>query len=170
MAKRAFSVPEVPGSKRVSARPYSHAVIGRYSGLVGAELAEAAWEKDKAATLARAAKDWAFYAADAKRVEGEVRPNYNGYPMPVRDYDIRIAKERLEKTPSAEAYIAARVADHEAYVARLRAVGVAELAVLRWSMSLANAIKAAASFPSCIEVRVVPCVEVIKEAKKAMAV
>lgn len=163
MAKKVFTVPEVPGSKRSSERPYSHAVIGRYSGEVAAANAEADMKANGKKYRSWDVKSWNNSAEAVKAKPGELYRNHNGFMVPMSESMLAIELKFMEKYPSLEAYLESKQAEHKGYVESLRAQGLGPLVVLRWSMSLANAMKSWSEFPSYIELRAVPCVEVVKQ-------
>lgn len=165
MAKRVFMVPEVPGSKRSSERPYSHAVIGRYSGEVAAANCEADHKANGAKYRSWEVKSWNDSARAAKAKPGELYKNHNGYMVKMSEDLLAIHLRFMEKYPSLDAYLAEKDAEHKAYIEKLRAEPLGPLIVLRWSMSRANAEKGWGEFSCYVERRVVECVEVVKEPK-----
>jgi uncharacterized lipoprotein YddW (UPF0748 family) len=171
MAKKEFSVPEVPGSKRGSAhRDYTHAVIGRHSGaLEAANLI--ADEKANGAKYSRwDEKSWNDWKRCGDAVVGQLYRNHNNAMVVANDWQVELARDFIAKHPSLDTYLAHKKAERQGYIDKAKARGDGELGVLQWSMSHANAMKAAGSFAKrYVDVRVVPCVPIEKRAKKAAA-
>ncbi len=170
MANTTFTVLEVPGSKRASARPYTHAVIGCYDGKTTAAWARAEHAKNKDQTARWDAKHWRDAKRTAEAVDGQLYRNHNNYMVVATQAIIDIYKPFMEKHPTVESYLAHQEAEVLAYLAKLEAAGTGELVVLQWSMSQKNAMKAVGSFANQhIGLRVVPCVELVKPSKAKTA-
>jgi hypothetical protein len=151
MAKTNYTVLEVPGSSRTSARPYTHAVVAQYDN-----PAEAAHRDAELVYHQRK-----FWPRNYKHYQtwNIVNPS----PYSDRDgYD-----EILAAFPTVEAYVADQTRKYNDKTAEIRARGIGELTVLTWSMSAANAEKGARSnqFRNYINKRVVACVVAEKAPK-----
>lgn len=166
-----YTVPEVPGSKRASARSYTHAIIGRRDGRCSAVAYEADLKANESKHHKWDAKHWDDRQRESVAVVGQLYRNHNGYMVEARDYNVRLGSEFIAKNPDRAAYIEAKSAERLAHLAMLKASTPGELEVLQWSMSLANAMKSVSSKQAHhSDVRVVACVPVVKAAKaKAVA-
>ena len=165
-----YTVPEVPGSKRASLRPYTHAIIGRRDGRCTAAGIEAKMAVEEPKNRKWDAKHWDDCKRGSEAVVGQLYRNANGFMVEARDAIIKIDAGFIAENPDRAAFIEKKAAERAAYLAKLKASMPGELEVLQWSMSLANAMKAVGSKQSHhSDVRVVACVAVIKPAKKAKA-
>lgn len=138
------SIYTVPGARgtRTSARPYTHAVIGRRSGpkIADAMLARhlAEWPREEK----RDRLWYAVYAGDVDRCVGELRENHNGYVTPCSEINIEIARQVVERAPTADAYVAEKKREALSAIERTRAEGTGDLLVLSWHHSRELADKA----------------------------
>jgi hypothetical protein len=170
MAKKHFTVPEVPGSGRSSERPYSHAIVGRYNPHLVAAKARATHAKNAAQSRRWDAKNWNDWKRSSEATVGQLYRNHNGFMVEAKDYEVRIGKEFMAKYPTLESYLAHLESEHQGRLAALDAGQIGELQVLQWSMSHKNAVKAAGSFADTYsDLRVVEVVEATKPAHKAKA-
>jgi hypothetical protein len=163
-----YTVPEVPGSKRTSDRPYTHALVGRVDVAAARRAAvSAGWDESDRT-------NYAFYRKLHDVGVGGVWSHTRGYEHKVDQRDYDGAKKIIDAHPTLDGYLLARREDrlnqlNEKYGATSQA---GPLVVLQWSMSAANAAKAEGTWRSqrgYIAVRVVECVPVEKKAKKAPA-
>lgn len=167
MANTTFTVLEVPGSKRASARPYSHAIIGRRDGRCSAVAMAADLAENESKYVRWDAKNWDDWKRAAEATVGQLYRNHNGFMVEAKDYTVRTGSEFIASNPDREAYMAGEAAKRQSTLDNLRVAEPGELAVLQWSMSMQNALKAAGTYRTHhSDVRVVECVPVVK-AKKA---
>lgn len=161
--KTTYTVPEVPGSKRTSERPYTHAVIGYDDP----QRRVAAWLADHEANGAKyrrwSIKNWQDNRRAAAVKEGEMYVNHNGFRVEARQAFIDIAAGFMAKYPTLEGYLAHEEQDFQDRVAAERARPNGPVVVLRWSMSRANASKGLSEFDrSYSGIKIVECVPVTK--------
>ncbi len=161
--KTTYTVPEVPGSKRTSARPYTFAVIGYSDVTRSVARLRARNEAERTKTLRYLKQNWESWNRQANAAPGTTYVNHNGYLVTAKEPYIDIAKGFIERNPSLEAYIANTDAESEANLASIAAKGDGPLEVLRWSSSKANAEKGLYEFQDWYsDLRVVPCIPVVK--------
>lgn len=161
-----YTVPEVPGSKRTSPRPYTHAIIGRSSSQLSAIRYEADLKANGAKYARWDTKNWHDNKRLAECPSGGTYRNHNNYVTTASDELIKIGADFIAKYPTVESYLAHQKAEGEARVAKMKAVPDGELVVLQWSMSHANASKARSAYcKHHVDVRVVECVPVAKTTK-----
>lgn len=166
--KTTYTVPEVPGSKRGSERPYTHAIIGRRDGRCTAAAMEATRAVEEPKNRKWDAKHWDDCQRGSVAVAGQLYRNHNGYMVEARQAIIEIDAEFMAANPDRAAYIEKMAAERAAYLAKLKASTAGPLEVLQWSMSLSNAMKAVgAKCAHHSDVRVVACVPVEKKTKAA---
>lgn len=168
MANTTFTVIEVPGSKRASARPYTHAIIGRRDGRCSAVAMAADLAENEVKYVRWDAKNWDDWKRAAEATVGQLYRNHNGCMVEAKDYTVRIGSEFIAENPDREAYIAGKASERQTTLDNLRASEPGELAVLQWSMSMQNALKAVGTYRTHhSDVRVVECVPVVKNTKLA---
>ncbi|WOB06514.1 hypothetical protein [Piscinibacter gummiphilus] len=168
MAKQTYTVVEVPGSKRSSERPYSHAVIGRRSGKISAITAEAHHKATAAQTKRWDTKSWNDWKRASEATVGQLYRNHNNVMVVARDYEVEIGQKFMAENPTLEGYLEKLEASRAKHIADLKASPDGELCVLQWSMSHKNAFKALGTFAKHhIDLQVVPCVVVAKKSKLA---
>lgn len=146
-----YTVPEVPGSKRTSHRPYTHAVIGRRNLALDRLVAH------DPAVAAQDAVNYRYHRSIVDMGIGEIWDERRGY---------RVDREMLERSRSAlsgietvNQWVAKHLAIRIASINRAGTGPAGDLEVLSWSMSAANAEKAATGWRRRhVDVRVVPCV------------
>lgn len=168
MATQMFTVLEVPGSKRASARPYTHAIIGRRDGRCSAVAMEADLAENELKYVRWDAKNWDDWKRAADASVGQLYRNHNGFMVEAKDCTVRIGAEFIVANPDREAYVAGEAAKRQATLNELRASEPGELTVLQWSMSIQNALKAVGAYRTHhSDVRVVECVPAAKAKKPA---
>lgn len=161
--KTTYTVPEVAGSKRQSARPYTHAVVGYYDAARVVATWRAGHEANRARDTRWETKSWNDWKRLAAVNAGDMYVNHNGYRVAASQGSIDIAKGFMAKHPTLEAYLTHLEADFNAQIEHTLAKGNGPVTVLRWSMSLANASKGFSEFErSNSGLRVVSCVPVTK--------
>lgn len=149
-----YTVPQVPGSKRTSPRPYTHAVIGRR------DLARERAHVTSTTFVELDRKNYDHHrhivAVGVGGVWSRSRSGH-GYVVTREMFDTATAAVSGCDTP--EKYVA-KLADFRLTSINRAGKGPAgQLEVLSWSMSAASAEKAAARHRRWfIDVRVVPCV------------
>lgn len=164
--KTTYTVPEVPGSKRSSERPYTHAIIGRRDGRCSAVAMEATRAVEEPKNRKWDAKRWDDCQRGSVAVAGQLYRNHNGCMVEARESIIEIDVGFMAENPDRAAYIEKMAAERAAYLAKLKDSTPGPLEVLQWSMSLNNAMKATGTMRRHhSEVRVVACVPLEKKAK-----
>ena len=94
-------------------------------------------------------------------VIGQLYKNHNGFMVVARDYEVKIGLEFIAKHPDREVYLDQQTARRQARIKEISGEGEGELGVLRWSMSLKAAEKAANAFrDTFIDVRVVDTIRI----------
>jgi hypothetical protein len=185
MAKTTYTVPEVPGSSRVSERAYTHAVVGTFNPGRYLQSYLDQHEYDVKTNNPYRAVNHARSVLVAKAAVGDMvaRPWVKCRPGiqwdveykagKVTEHDIAEAQKHIARYPTAEAELAEVEAKHQERVAKIQAM-TADKEVLQWSMSEVNARKAlggkgwtarTGSFGHYDNLHVVPCVAVEKKAK-----
>lgn len=170
MPKTTYTCPEVPGAKRTSDRPYSHAIVGRYSPALAAIQAEAYRAANKHQQNRWDIKHW----NDEKRLSecpsGGTYVNHNNHRTTASDDLIKIGTNFIAQFPTVEVYLESLEAAHREWIAKLRAGKDGEIALLQWSMSFANAHKAQGTWcKNHSDVRVVETAVLEKPARKVKA-
>lgn len=163
-----YTVPEVPGSKRSSARAYTHAIVGR----VNAAARRAAVQSE--ANREQHIKSWNWHAKEGAMKVGDLIH----YTATYKPWSVPMTKERLDehleflaKYPTAEDFVQQRIAANLARINEVYGEGdEGPLEVLQWSQSAANAQKGLSSWKALLGVRVVECVPVVKPARKSKRV
>ncbi|TAL72860.1 MAG: hypothetical protein EPN79_02125 [Burkholderiaceae bacterium] len=144
---------------RTSARPYTHAVIGRRSGPKVADAMQTRHDAEWPFEEKRARNRYSVYVRNAKSSVGGLRINHSGYVTQCKDYEIELAKEAVERAPSADAYVAEKKLEALSAIERMRAEGIGDLLVLSWHHSRELAENALRQIEwAHTDVRVVPCV------------
>lgn len=162
MKVKHYTVLEVPGSKRSSQRPYTHAIVGRSFPTLLAIHSEREHKANARKRIAWERKHW----ADEKRLSecpsGGTYINHNNFRTTASDALIQIGKDFIAKYPTPESYIDHLEREFQDYIAKLKAMPVGELSVLQWSMSHSNAFKGQSKWvKSHADVRVVECFPVV---------
>lgn len=159
MGKITYTVPEVPESKRVSARPYTHAIIGCRDPKVVVATMQANYTAKREQYRRWETKHWNDEKRAAEAVVGQKYLNHNGYMVEAKDYVVDAGKSFMSKYPTLESYLADLDRKHEESIQSELAQPKSPLSVLRWSQSHDNAKKALGEFePYYSGLRVVPCV------------
>ncbi|MGW8422795.1 hypothetical protein [Comamonas sp. HJ-2] len=162
-----YTVPEVPGSKRSSARAYTHAIVG----CVNAEQRRLDAKSEEARK--NHAKHWSYHAEGAQMKEGDLIhvQSYKPWSYPVTQERVDQHVAFMKENPTQDAYVQKSV---DAQLKRINdAYGegpAGPLDVLQWSQSAANAQKGLSSWKGLLGVRVVECVPVVKPARKSKRV
>lgn len=166
MPKTTYTVPEVPGSKRTSERPYTHAVIGRRDPRMSAIHRAADLARSEAKYKKWDGKHWDDYQRASVAVVGQQYLNHNNFWVEARDYNVELGQKFIEANPTRQGYIDSKSAERFAAVEAMKAGTPGDLHVLQWSMSLQNAMKAVGTHTKHnSDVRVVECVPVAKKAR-----
>lgn len=154
-----YTVLAVPGSKRQSARPYTHAVIGFFDAERVVRNLRAEHEANRARDRRWNTKNYESEQRAAVAVEGELYINHNGYRLPAKGYEIEQSRNFVEQHPTLDAYLAHKEEEFEQFIAKTLQKGNGPLVVLRWSQSQTNAQKGSREFErSHSDLRVVECV------------
>lgn len=157
-----YTVLEVPGSKRSSHRPYTHAIIGRRCPGLSAIAYEDDLRKNAAKYTRYDVKNWHDEKRLAECPSGGTYLNHNRVMIAASDELIQIGKDFIAKYPTVESYLEHKKAESDAIIAKLKAEPDGELKVLQWSMSHKNALKAHGAWcKHHSEVRVVECFPVV---------
>lgn len=158
-AKTTYGCAEVPGATRQSARPYSHCIIGRRDGATSAATQRARMQAEAAQTKRWDIKHWNDQQRASVAVVGQVYRNHNNAMVEARDYAVESGVKFMAQFPTVESYLAHQAAVSAEWLEKEQASGTGDLAVLQWSMSHKNAMKAMGSFTAhYIDVRIVPTV------------
>lgn len=166
--KTTYTVTEVPGSKRSSARAYTHAIVGR----VNAAACRAVANSEE--TRAQHLKNWNWHATEGKMKEGDLIHYNHSY----KPWSVPMTKERLDehhaflaKHPNGPDFVQYCVdAQVNSINARYGEGAEGPLEVLQWSQSATNAQKGLSSWKHRLGVRIVECVPVAKPARKSKRV
>lgn len=168
MAKTTYTVPQVPGSRRTSERPYTHAVIGRADSRMSAISCAEDLAKNEGKYRKWDAKDWDDRKRESEATAGQLYRNRNGFMVEAKAWLIESGAEFIGKNPDRAAYVAACAAHRQQRLEKLKAGTAGELGVLQWSMSEANARKSLTTWSHHhSDLHVVPCVPVEKAARRA---
>jgi hypothetical protein len=153
MAKKTiYTVPSVPGSKRTSARPYTHAIVGQHNKI------ESRARVDNADYRKMLLKNWQYNFDTAQKKPGDLIhvQSYQPWSYALSEETHAACVAFIENNPNGPAFVEQEVA------ARLAAIGsedAGDVEVLQWSMSQANAMKGTGKFQlSYVNVHVVQCV------------
>jgi hypothetical protein len=170
-AKTTFACAEVPGATRQSARPYSHCIIGRRDGATSAATQRARVIADAAQTKRWDTKHWHDAKRAAEATPGQLYKNSNGYMVEASQAVVDIYAKFMAQHPTLDGYLAHQAQQTEEYLQALQAEPTSELAVLQWSMSHKNAMKALGGFTAHhIDLRIVPTVVLHTTKPRAKAV
>lgn len=155
MTKTAYTVPEVPESSRLSHRPYTHAVIGRYNTKAARDSAY------HDSTIKMYQREWHWHQRVIKLGVGKAWDHFNdGQPLLVDQGMVDRATLALGGTTNVEDFVAHRIAGHIAQINKQHGTGpTGELEVLQWSMSERAATKSVRLWQGrgFVEVRVTTC-------------
>jgi len=166
MTKITYTVPEVPGSKRTSERPYTHAVIGRRDGRCSAIGIEATLATEEPKNRRWDGKSWDDSKREAEATAGQLYRNHNGYMVEASQFLVDLGTKFIAENPDRTAFIEKKAAERAAYLAKLKASEPGPLVVLQWSMSIKNAYRAIGTMSNHHSaVRVVECLPVEKKEK-----
>lgn len=166
--KTTYTVTEVPGSKRASARTYTHAIVGRVNAAARRTIANS--DEVRAQHL----KNWNWHATEGKMKEGDLI-HYTNTDKP---WSVPMTKERLDehlaflaKHPDGAEFVQFCVDEQVRLINKCYGEGAeGPLEVLQWSQSATNAQKSLSSWKHRLGVRIVECVPVAKPARKSKRV
>lgn len=160
---KTFTVTEAPGSKRTSAnRDYTHAVIAQedFDALISFRETE-----NRRSDI----DNWNYYSRCANTPVGQKYPE-NGCSFLIDEQMSKNGKEIIAQYPTAELYTADCRAIAVAEAKAQKEAREGKFAVLQWSQSLQNALKAVNTFRNrwfYKNIKVVAVVEVVKKSKIA---
>ena len=145
--KKTYTIPQVPGTRRVSPLTYTHAIIGRSDGA----LAASHMRDTRAVNQARIdAWDRKVWEADKRLSDAELGQPFraiNGYKVQPTQKGIDAARVFIAKHPTSDDYLRSEAAQHELDVKAAEARGTDPvLQVLQWNQSFENATKAMPGF------------------------
>jgi len=159
MPKTTFTVPQVPGSKRASERPYTHAVIGRRDSRCSAVTYAADLAANERKHQRWDGKLWDDEKRASEATVGQLYRNHNNFMVEASARVVEVAIKFIGENPDRQAYIDRMSAERQAHLEELKAGTAGELVVLQWSMSQANALKSTGTWCNHhSDVSVVPCV------------
>lgn len=155
-----YTVPQVPGSRRTSPRPYTHAIIGRR------DLA-----RERANVASQAFRDQDFKNYDHHR--RVVAAGIGGIWLPERGYIVdrqmfERSRAEISGCDTPEQFHAKLLDFRLTSINRAGTGPAGPLVVISWSMSLRNAEKAAEMHRRnwFVDVSVVPCIEAPRTARQ----
>ena len=158
-----YTVPAVPGSKRTSHRPYTHAVVGRRDGRCSAIIYAADLDANERRYRTWDGKHWDDWKRASEATAGQLYRNHNGFMVEAQQSVIDIGARFIGENPDRAAYIEAKAAERQECLRQMQGSQPGELAVLQWSMSHQNAMRSLTThMRHHSDVRVVECVPVTK--------
>jgi hypothetical protein len=161
--KTTFTVPEVPGSKRISGKPYSHAIIGRYDASMDVGKLRDVKMTDNSMALERETRYWNSQKRAAEAAVGELCMNHANELTVADEWLVSSAQKWTQKYPTLDSYLAHLNQKREDIFAAELDLPRGELSVLRWSFSHENAERSIKAFSKRYrDIRVVRCVPVVE--------